>query len=115
MFSMSPMGRANHRSPSLKHGDVAEGYRLAHELCVAAISKGDARGKWLGAASEDRFLMTIGRPQRFAIQFRCDGLPNCEYHLYQVATGVRDELRRVLDVPSLADAKAREARMNKRK
>jgi len=99
----------------LQHGDVAEDYLLAHELCVVAISKGDARAKWLAAASEDRFLMNIDRPQRFATQFRCDGLPNCEYHLYKLDAGVTDELRRVLDVPSLAEAKAREARMNRKK
>ena len=103
-----------HAAMILQHSDVADDYLLAHELCVAAISKGDARGKWLAAASEDRYLMTIGRPQRFATQFRCDG-PNCEFHLYKVDEGVTDELRRVLDVPSLAEAKAREARMQKKK
>ena len=99
----------------LQHGDVAEDYLLAHELCVVAISKGDARARWLAAASEDRFLMNIDRPQRFATQFRCDGLPNCEYRLYKLDAAVTDELRRVLDVPSLAEAKAREGRMNRKK
>ena len=98
----------------LQHGDVAEDYLLAHEFCVVAISKGDKRAKWLAAASEDRFLMNIDRPQRFATQFRCDG-PNCEFHLYKLDAGVTDELRKVLDVPSLAEAKAREAKMNKEK
>jgi len=93
----------------LQHSDIADDYLLAHELCVAAISKEDKRGKWLAAASEDRFLMTIARPQRFATQFRCDG-PNCEFRLYKMDEGVTDELRRVLDVPSLAEAKAREAK-----
>src|SRR6266446_640211 len=82
---------------------------------VGNISKGDARAKWLAAASEDRFLMNIDRPQRFATQFRCDGLPNCEYRLYKLDAAVTDELRRVLNVPSLAEAKAREARMNRKK
>ena len=104
-----------HAAMILQHGDVAEDFLLAHELCVAAISKGEARGKWLAAASEDRFLMNIDRPQRFATQYRCDVLPNCEYRLYKLDTGVTDELRRVLDVPSLAKAKAREAMMNRKK
>jgi len=99
-----------HAAMILQHSDVADDFLLAHELCVAAISKGDARGKWLAAASEDRFLMNIGRPQRFATQFRCDG-PNCKFQLYKVDEVVTDELRSVLDVPSLAEAKAREARM----
>jgi hypothetical protein len=53
------------RRDDLQHSDAADDFLLAHELCVAAISKGDARAKWLAAASEDRFLMNIGRPQRF--------------------------------------------------
>ena len=103
-----------HAAMILQHGDVAEDYLLAHELCVVAISKGDTRAKWLAAASEDRFLMNIDRPQRFGTQFRCDG-PNCEFHLYKLDAGVTDDLRKGLDVPSLAEAKAREAKMNKKK
>ena len=103
-----------HAAMILQHSGVADDFLLAHELCVAAISKGEARAKWLAAASEDRFLMNIGRPQRFATQFRCDG-PNCEFRLYNVDEDVTDELRRVLDVPSLAEAKAREAKMQKKK
>ena len=102
-----------HAAMLLQHSDAADDFLLAHELCVAAISKGDARAKWLAAASEDRFLMNIGRPQRFATQFRCDG-PNCEFHLYKVDETVTDELRKALDVPSLAEAKAREAKMQRK-
>jgi hypothetical protein len=102
-----------HAAMILQHSDAADDFLLAHELCVAAISKGDARAKWLAAASEDRFLMNIGRPQRFATQFRCDG-PNCEFHLYKVDETVTDELRKALDVPSLAEAKAREAKMQRK-
>lgn len=48
----------------LQHSDKSEDYLLAHELCVVAISK--KRGvESLAAASEDRFLKSIGRPQRF--------------------------------------------------
>jgi hypothetical protein len=102
-----------HAAMILQHSDAADDFLLAHELCIAAISKGDARAKWLAAASEDRFLMNIGRPQRFATQFRCDG-PNCEFHLYRLDETVTDELRKALDVPSLAEAKAREAKMQKK-
>ena len=103
-----------HAAMILQHGSTAEDYLFAHELCVAAIAKGDGRAKWLAAASEDRFLMTINRPQRFATQFRCDLLPNCKFYLYQVDAGVNDELRKVLDVPTLAEAKAKEAKLNKK-
>ena len=56
----------------LQHGEKPEDYLLAHELCIVAISKREAKAKWLAAATEDRFLMMIGHPQRFATQFRAD-------------------------------------------
>lgn len=97
----------------LQHGEVPEDYLLAHELCVVAISKGEARAKWLAAASEDRFLMNIGRPQRFGTQYRSDG-PKAPVLLYTMGAGVTDELRRAMEVPPLAEAKAREAEFNKK-
>ena len=102
-----------HVAMVLQHASAPEDYLLAHELCVVAISKGDERAKWLAAASEDRFLMQIGRPQRFATQFRSVG--NSTMRLYETDQGVTDELRRALNVPTLAQAKEREARMNTKK
>jgi len=95
----------------LQHSNTPEDYLLAHELCVVAISK--RRGiESLAAASEDRFLMSIGRPQRFGTQYKSEG-PNQPYRLYKIESGVTDELRRIMMVPSLAEAKAREPEMNK--
>ena len=92
----------------LQNSTAPEDYLLAHELCVVAISKGfDA--KWLAAAAEDRFLTSIGRPQRFGTQYRSDGTG---MHLLEVDSSVTDGLRRTLAVPSLADAKAYEAMLN---
>ena len=87
-----------HAAMVLQHADTANDYLLAHELCIAAIGKGEQRAKWLAAASEDRFLMTIGRPQRFGTQYRADG-PNADFRLYPLAPGVTDDLRRAFDVP----------------
>ena len=97
----------------LQHSSLSEDYLLAHELCVVAISKKQGIES-LAAASEDRFLMNIGRPQRFGTQYKSDG-PNQPYRLYKVDPGVTDELRRIMMVPSLAEAKAREAEMNIKK
>ncbi|HKO61752.1 MAG TPA: hypothetical protein VJV03_11375 [Pyrinomonadaceae bacterium] len=60
-----------HAALILQHGTVPEDFLLAHEFCVVAISKGknDKHTRWLAAASEDRFLMNIGRPQRFGTQY----------------------------------------------
>lgn len=100
----------------LQHGEAADDYLLAHEFCVAAIIKGknDRDTRWLAAASEDRFLMNIERPQRFGTQYGAVPI-TAPWKLYKTDPSVTDELRRVLSVPTLAKAKAREAEMNKEK
>jgi hypothetical protein len=100
-----------HAAMVLQHGQVPEDFLLCHELCIVAISKGEDHAGWLAAASEDRFLMSIGRPQRFGTQFRPNS-PGGPLRLGEIGEGVTDELRRELNVPPLAEAKARETKMN---
>ena len=95
----------------LQHGDSPEDYLLAHEFCVVALGKGEREARWLTAATEDRFLMKIGRPQRFGTQYRSSG-PDDPVRLYEVGAGVTDGLRRELGVPTLEEARRREAEMN---
>ena len=98
----------------LQHSDVAEDFLLAHEFWVVAIIKGknDPETRSLVAASEDRFLMNIGRPQRFGTQLR--SVDNGPIQLYPVGPGVTDELRRLMGVHTLAEIKAHEAEMNRK-
>jgi hypothetical protein len=96
----------------LQHGGEPADYVLAHELCVVAIAKGHERAKWLAAASEDRFLRSLERPQRFGTQYSSSG-PNAPMRLAPVEDGVTDALRREFNAPTLEQAKAREAEMNK--
>lgn len=101
-----------HAAMILQHASEPDDYLLAHDLCVIAIAKGEERAKWLAAASLDRFLMSIGRAQRFATQF----VSKRSFHppvLAPVDPKVPDHLRRELNVPSLQEAKAREAEMQK--
>lgn len=103
-----------HAAMILQHADTPEDFLLAHEFCVVAIVKGknDKATRWLAAAAEDRFLMNIGRPQRFGTQFRSEsGGP---FRLHTVDTGVTDELRREMDVPSLSKAKELETQINRK-
>jgi hypothetical protein len=97
----------------LQHGDAAEDVLLAHELWVVAISKGmnDKDTLSLVAASEDRFLIKIGRAQRFGTQLHSE--MNGPVQLYPVDSEVTDGLRRVMTGHSLQEIKARVVEMNK--
>jgi hypothetical protein len=93
----------------LQHASQPEDFLLAHELCIVAISKGvDAR--WLAAASEDRFLRSIGRPQRFGTQ--SSKMNRSPWSLGEVDLFVADEHRKLMHVPSLAEARARLDKQN---
>jgi hypothetical protein len=98
----------------LQHGEAPDDFLLAHEFCVAAMVRGrnDLESASLAAAAEDRFLMNVGRPQRFGTQFKKDGTG--PWQLYTVGDGVTDALRRLMGEPSLAEARAREAEMNRK-
>jgi hypothetical protein len=100
-----------HAAMVLQHASRPEDYLLAHELCVVAVGKADKRARWLAAASEDRFLMALKRPQRFATQYRKDG-PDAPVRLYQTDPEVTDGLRGEFGAPSLAKAREREAQYN---
>jgi hypothetical protein len=98
----------------LQHGSKPEDFLLAHEFCVAAMALGktDDATRWLAAASEDRFLMNLNRPQRFGTQYRSEGAE--PMHLYVVDELMTDQLRRIMAAPSLAEAQAREADFRKK-
>jgi hypothetical protein len=101
-----------HAAMILQHGGEPTDYLLAHELCVVAIAKGFDQAKWLAAASEDRFLGSVGRSQRFGTQYKSAG-PNAPYRLAPIEDGVTDALRREFNAPTLDEAKAQEAELNK--
>lgn len=101
-----------HAAVILQHSSEPEDYLLAHELCIIAIIKGKEQAKWLAAASEDRYLMSIGRPQRFGTQYRLDKAGGD--FLYEVAPGLSDEIRRAFNCPSLSEAQAKTEQINKK-
>jgi hypothetical protein len=52
-----------------QHGESAGDYLLAHILAVEAVIKGDDRSKFLAAATLDRYLQSINKPQVFGTQY----------------------------------------------
>ena len=102
-----------HAALILQHSSDADDYLLAHEMSVAAVAKGEENAKWLVAATEDRFLMKIGRKQRFGTQYE-PAEEAGKYRLASTDSGVTDELRAVLNTPSLVEAKGRASQFDKK-
>lgn len=105
-------GKDHHRAAMvLQHAPLPDDYLLAHDLCVVALALGEKDAAWLAAATQDRYLMSLEKPQRWATQYRSK---NAEpISLWKVAPGVTDSMRKALGVPTLAEAKKREAEFRK--
>lgn len=100
-----------HAAQVYNHGVTAEEILRAHVLATLAASKGNKQALFLSAASLDRFLRAIGRPQVFGTQYNSQG---------NMATmepfdrSMSDALRTAFGVPSLKEQEARLKDMNKR-
>jgi hypothetical protein len=55
-----------------QHGETADDYLMGHILAMEAVIKGDDRSKWMVAATLDRYLQLIKRPQVFGTQYPRD-------------------------------------------
>lgn len=53
-----------------QHSLKPEDLMFAHVLAVTATAKGNAYAKWMAAATLDRYLWSIKRPQVFGTQFQ---------------------------------------------
>jgi len=105
-----------HAAMIFQHGSDTTAARTAHELALTAVEldSTNTSAKWLVAAAWDRYLMRKGEPQWYGTQFRSDG-PGTPWRLYDIdTTAVTDEERQELNVPTLAEARARVEEMNRR-
>lgn len=89
-----------------QHGNEASDYLLAHSLAVIAAARGRADAAWMAAASLDRYLQAVGRPQIYGTQFRIPDRQNATQEPYDRAL-VSDALRQALGVPPLAEQETR--------
>lgn len=100
-----------HGAMIFQHGKTVDDFATAHRLALRAaeLDPSNSEAKWLAAATLERELMTRGKPQRYATQFkRVDG----RGVLYNVDESVSDEERARWGVPSLAEAKQAVERLN---
>jgi hypothetical protein len=85
-----------------QHGDAANNFLEAHLLAVVAAAKGQPDAPWIAAASLDRYLQEIGKPQVLGTQFSRtdDGKFTQEPYDRTLAS---DAMRKAIQVPSLAE------------
>jgi hypothetical protein len=94
-----------------QHSSETADYQQAHQWCLKALELDPdlPSARWLAAATEDRFLMNQGKPQRYGTQFKkVEG----KWILWEVDPTVTDEERAKWDTPSLAEARKRAETMN---
>jgi hypothetical protein len=95
-----------HAAFVFQHGAQPNNYLLAHTLAVIAAARGRPDATWIAAATLDRYLQNIGRPQIYGTQFRSrPGQPTNQ--LPYDRTLVSDALREALGVPPQAAQESR--------
>jgi hypothetical protein len=101
-----------HAAMVFQHGTTPEDYDHANRWSTKAVELDpDYPGaRWLAAASKDRYLMNLGKPQLYGTQFKKDGTG--PWYLWSVDPAVTDEERAKWDVPPLSRAKARVEALN---
>lgn len=55
-----------------QHGQTPEDFLFAHILAVEALMRGGSADKWIAAATLDRYLQAVNRPQVFGTQYPGD-------------------------------------------
>lgn len=101
-----------HAAFIFQHGSDSTSYRIAHELAskAVALDSTHARARWIAAATKDRYLQSVGKPQIYGTQFR---LVEGVWTLEPIdTTAVTDAERAWWGVPPLARQRARAAEMN---
>jgi hypothetical protein len=94
-----------------QHGQTSDDYILSHVLGTVAVAKGDATSLWISAASLDRYLQSINRPQIFGTQYLSSNNSPTTQEPYETKL-VPDQLRAVLCVPSLEQQQQNIAELN---
>lgn len=93
----------HHASLIFQHGETSQDYAVAHEFAKKAIELGDESAKPLFAATQDRYLLSIGKSQRYGTQFKRN--EHGEWELVEpVDYSFTDEERAKYNVPPLSEA-----------
>jgi len=86
----------------LQHGDDADDYIVAHTLAMIAVKKGRPDSIWIAAATLDRYLQSVGKPQIYGTQYKTKlDTGNVSQDPYNKSL-ISDALRAELGVPALS-------------
>ena len=88
-----------HAAFIFQHGACPEHFQLAHQLAEAALAAGFEQARWIYAATLDRYLLSIGQPQKYGTQFLVGA--NGQWVLRPYDPTTTDEERRRYNVPPL--------------
>jgi hypothetical protein len=94
----------------LQHGDKATDYQKAQELSIKAFELGEEDMLRHSGLAEDRYLLAIGKAQKYGTQFFCE--PERGWQLYPVDTTVTDEERAQLSIEPLAEMELKIEKLN---
>jgi hypothetical protein len=94
----------------LQHGDKPADYQQAKELSIKAYELGAEDMLRHSGLAEDRYLMSIGEPQKYGTQFFCE--PEQGWQLYPIDATVTDEERAQIDIEPLAEMETKIETLN---
>lgn len=93
----------HHVALIFQHGESTIDYKMAHEFAKKALELGDESAKWLFAATLDRYLISMGKPQKYGTQFKLNN--KREWELGEpIDPTVTDKERVKYNVPPLSQA-----------
>jgi hypothetical protein len=92
-----------------QHSDSPDDYLLAHTLAILAVARGQASAMWIAAATLDRYLQSINKPQIYGTQFLTKPKQATTQEPYNRGL-VSDAVRRSLGVPPQSEQEERRKR-----
>lgn len=100
-----------HAAMILQHSLAVADYSQAHQLAMRAVELGYTHGRWLAAATLDRWLMRQRRPQKYGTQYTMVGARwkvwawGKRFRLWDVDPATSDAERAEWGVPALEVAR----------
>jgi len=96
----------------MQHGATMDDYVLAHLFSCAAAQRGKRDAIWLSAASFDRLMISMDRPQYFSTQYFANQGEAYAIKNPNNTSLLTDEVRKAFNVPTLAETDARLRKLN---